>query len=158
LDKFFFILKTEKACFYETSVHVYQTAWRFIPEDSNLYIHTVATLNLEHTTRRTAHTNHYAHWASQAYINGKVFTLSTTPLRRIDSGGIDSSIIHLNSRGRYQFHNPVALSRQKWHQHPVHKRSNGLRAFQNAMEKRRNYISVSNRTQPPKMLIPQPWH
>jgi len=35
----FYTWKTEKAGFYETSVYVYQTAWRYIPEDSNLYIH-----------------------------------------------------------------------------------------------------------------------
>jgi len=29
----------EKAGFYETSVYVYQTAWCYIPEDINLYIH-----------------------------------------------------------------------------------------------------------------------
>jgi hypothetical protein len=116
---------------------------------------TAATLNFEltNTSRRTAHTSHYIHWSSQA-----CFYTGTTPLRRIDRGGIDSRIIHLNSRGRCQFHNPAALSRQKWHQHPVHKRSNRVRAFQNAMEKRRNSISVSNRSQPPQTSIPQPWH
>ena len=40
----------------------------------------------------------------------------------------------------------AALSRQKWLQYLVHKRSNCLRAFQNSIEKRRNSISVGNRT------------
>jgi len=95
---------------------------------------TVATLNLAHTTWRTAHTSHYTHWASQAYRNDKVLTLSNMPLRRTDSGSIHSRIIHPNSRGRCQLHNPAALSQQKWHQYPVHNRLNGLRTFQNAVE------------------------
>jgi hypothetical protein len=51
----FYTLKKEKAGFYETSVYVYQTAWPYIPEDSNLYIYYCGNFNLLKPTGHVMH-------------------------------------------------------------------------------------------------------